>query len=80
MNLATVRSLVESYTTHQLQQAEAALLEGLPLEVDIQGEDEGEQLTHVLAALWVIQHMQESGDDLTASLRAYTKRVRSSIS
>ena len=59
MNLAAVRTLVETYTNHDLQQAEAQLLEGEPLTIDVQGEDEGEQLTHILAALWVRQHMAE---------------------
>ena len=80
MNIAAVRNLVEEYNEHQLQQAEADLLEGKDLEISVKGEDEGEQLTHILAALWVIQHMKESSDDLMTSIRAYTQRVRNSIS
>ncbi len=80
MNIASIRTLIETYDDHQLQQAEAALLEGETPEITIQGEDEGEQLTHVLAALWVIQHMKATDDDVMTSIRAYTKRVRSSIS
>lgn len=79
MNLAAVRTLVETYTNHDLQQAEAQLLEGEPLAIDVQGEDEGEQLTHILAALWVLQHMAETGDALPLAMRAYTQRVRQSI-
>ena len=79
MNLAAVRTLVETYTKHDLQQAEAQLLEGEPLAIDVQGEDEGEQLTHILAALWVRQHMAETGDALPLAMRAYTQRVRQSI-
>ena len=79
MNLAAVRTLVETYTNHDLQQAEAQLLEGEPLAIDVQGEDEGEQLTHILAALWVRQHMAETGDALPLAMRAYTQRVRQSI-
>lgn len=55
-------------------------MEGDPPAVHIPGEDEGEQLTHVLAALWVIQNMKESDDDIVTSVRAYSKRVRTSIS
>jgi hypothetical protein len=79
MNLAAVRTLVETYTNHDLQQAEAQLLEGEPLRIDVLGEDEGEQLTHILAALWVRQHMAETGDALPLAMRAYTQRVRQSI-
>lgn len=80
MNIAAVRHLVEEYNEHQLQQAEADLLEGEDLVITVKGEDEGEQLTHILAALWIIQHMKESSDDLMTSVRAYTQRVRNSIS
>ncbi|RPI69755.1 MAG: hypothetical protein EHM43_00695 [Ignavibacteriae bacterium] len=80
MNIAAIKALVETYDDHQLQQAEAALMEGNVPEITIQGEDEGEQLTHVLAALWVIQNMKSTDDDLMTSIRAYTKRVRTSIS
>lgn len=80
MNIATIRSLVEGFDNHQLQQAEADLLEGNALAIPVDGSDEGEQLTHVLAALWVVQHMKESGNDVMTSIREYTKKVRSSIS
>jgi hypothetical protein len=80
MNIAAIRHLVEAHNDHELQQAEAALLEGDVPAIAIQGEDEGEQLTHVLAALWVIQHMKATGDDLMTSIRAYAQRVRSSTS
>ena len=80
MNIAAVRTLIESYNEHQLQQAEADLLEGRDVQIDVDGEDEGEQLTHVLAALWVVQHMKETSQDASASIRAYTQKVRKSIS
>jgi len=80
MNIAAVRHLVEAYDEHQLQQAEADILEGRDLAIAVKGEDEGEQLTHVLAALWVIQNMKESADDVMTSIRAYAQRVRNSIS
>ena len=80
MNIAVIRHLVETYDDHQLQQAEAAILEGDAPEIHLQGEDEGEQLTHVLAALWVIQHMKESGSDVVTAIRAYATRIRSSFS
>ena len=80
MNIASIKALVEAHTDHELQQAEADILEGKELSIAIPGEDEGEQLTHVLAALWVIQNMKESDDNVMSSIRAYTKRVRKSIS
>ena len=45
----------------------------------IAGEDEGEQLTHVLAAIYIKEHMEEHGSDLKTALREYTLKVRNSI-
>lgn len=81
MNIASVRALVEAeHTVQTLQAAEEALLEGSTPSIEILGEDEGEQLTHVMAAKWVREHMAATNDDVMTSIRAYTQRVRASIS
>ncbi len=49
-------------------------------EIKIEGKDEGEQLTHVLAAIFILEHMAENGVDLKTALREYTLKVRNSIS
>lgn len=81
MNIASVRALVEAnHSADALRSAEEAILEGLEPAIAVQGEDEGEQLTHVMAARWVLDHMAATNDDVMTSIRAYTQRVRSSIS
>lgn len=81
MNIASVRALVEAqHSADTLRTAEEAILEGLVPSIDVLGEDEGEQLTHVMAARWVLHHMATTNDDVMTSIRAYTQRVRSSIS
>jgi len=81
MNIASVRALVEAQlSAATLRTAEEAMLEGLEPGIDVQGEDEGEQLTHVMAARWVLDHMATTNDDVMTSIRVYTERVRSSIS
>jgi hypothetical protein len=62
-----------------LLRAEEAILEGLSPEIVIPGEDEGEQLTHVIAARWVLEHRGDTGCDTMTAIREYTKRVRASI-
>jgi hypothetical protein len=57
MNLTAIRYLVETFNDHQLQQAEADLLESISPALAVPGADPGEQLTHIIGALWVIQHM-----------------------
>lgn len=63
-----------------LRKAEQALLEEEALEIEVAGEDEGEQLTHILAVIWIQETMEKEGLDAKAGLRAYMERVRQSIS
>ncbi|NEQ50503.1 MAG: hypothetical protein F6K11_10275 [Leptolyngbya sp. SIO3F4] len=80
MQIPVIKKLVETYNASQLQQAEADLLEERPLQIEVEGEDEGEQLTHVMAALWVQEEQQRSGDPIGKCVRKYTQKVRNSIS
>jgi len=79
VNLTAIIELVERYNNHELQQAEADLVEDRPTTILIQGADQGEQLTHVLAALWVVQYIKESDCSVPDAVRAYAYRVRNSI-
>jgi hypothetical protein len=80
MKLAEIKKLIETQSITQLQQAEAQLLEGEELDIAVGGDDAGEQLTHVMAALEVLKDMQENGTEVSVAMRTYTKRVRDSIS
>lgn len=78
MKIPAIKQLVEKYDIPQLQAAEEALLNEQTPEIEIEGSDEGEQLTHVLAAIEILGHMQ-NGLSFPEALRKYTGRVRSSI-
>ena len=52
---------------------------GDALGVEVAGSDEGEQLTHVLAALFILEQIEQKNLSFTDALRAYTEKVRSSI-
>ncbi|MBJ6117683.1 hypothetical protein JAO76_05750 [Pontibacter sp. BT310] len=80
MKIPAIKKLVETQEVHALMAAEEAIIEEQPLAIEVDGDDEGEQLTHILAAIWILNHMQETGDDFKTSLREYTKKVRVSIS
>jgi hypothetical protein len=80
MKLAEIKKLIETQSRTQLQRAEAQLLEGEELDIAVGGDDAGEQLTHVMAALEVLKDMQENGTEVSVAMRTYTKRVRDSIS
>ncbi len=80
MHIPSIKKAVEQFTLPELQEAEAALLEeGIPA-IAVDGADEGEKLTHIMAAIWIKNEMQEKGIAFTEALRAYTQRVRTSIS
>ena len=79
MHIPTIKKIVEQYSIEELQAAEAAILEEQTPAIDIPGEDEGEQLTHAIAAIWILNDMQENNRDAKSSLREYTKKVRKSI-
>lgn len=79
MQLPEIKRLVETYKVEELQLAEEALMNEVPLVITVEGKDEGEQLTHILAAIDILFEMQKNGLDARTALRNYTQRVRNSI-
>ena len=80
MQVPVIKKLVATYSVEQLQKAEEAILEEQSPDIEIEGEDEGEQLTHAMAAIWVINHMEKEGVPVGKAIRDYTVKVRNSIS
>lgn len=80
MKIAAIKKAVETYSLEQLREAEDAILNEIKPLIDIEGVDEGEQLTHAMAAIWVLNEMQDKKMDFNTALREYTKKVRISIS
>jgi len=80
MKLPAIKKLVETCSIEMLQASEEALLEDMPTPIEVDGSDEGEKLTHVMAAIFIKTEMAEKGLDYPSALRAYTARVRTSIS
>jgi len=79
MKIPVIKKLVETYTLEQLRQAEEAIAEEQVPAIEIEGEDEGEQLTHAYAAIQIMEAMQADNKDFKTALREYTSRVRQSI-
>lgn len=78
MKIPAIKKLVEQCDLESLYQAEQSLYEEQPLSIDVEGDDEGEKLTHILAAIYIKERMAQ-GDDFTTALRSYSQRVRNSI-
>ncbi len=80
MKLPAIKKLIEQYDLATCRQAETDLLEGNPLQIEVEGNDEGEQLTHILAAIDVLEKVQQENMDPKVALREFFERVRRSIS
>jgi len=80
MQIAIIKQLAETHTIDELRRAEDALLNEAQPAIKVEGKDEGEQLTHVLAAIEIHHDMERSNIDFRTALRNYTQRVRNSIS
>lgn len=80
MKISEIKRLCENYSLESLANAEELLLEEADdLLIEVNGIDEGEKLTHLMAAQWCLQNMEKTGEDLRASIRSYTQKVRKSI-
>jgi hypothetical protein len=80
MKLPVIKALAENQTLENLRKAEEELLNGEALSIEVEGEDEGEQLTHILGAIDILERVEKEGVDLRTSTRAFFERVRNSIS
>lgn len=80
MKISAIRKLVQNADLASLKAAEDDLMEEKALQIEVEGADEGEQLTHILAAIWVLEEVEKKGVTEKEALRAYTSRVRESIS
>jgi hypothetical protein len=80
MQLPIIRQLVEKHSLAELKTAEDQIMNEQPCPIPDAGKDEGEQLTHLLAAIWIKEEMEKDNVDAPTALRRYTQRVRESIS
>ncbi|MES2727064.1 MAG: hypothetical protein V4643_08185 [Bacteroidota bacterium] len=80
MKLPAIKQLVENYTLDQLQLAEENMMEERPAGIEVEGDDEGEQLTHILGAIDVLERVRIENKDKSTALREFFQRVRNSIS
>lgn len=80
MKIPEIKKAVENYSLQQLKQAEDDLSNEKEPSIQLGGADEGENLTHALAAIWIIAEMKTNNTDINTALRSYTQKVRGSIS
>lgn len=79
MKIAAIKKLLEHYALSDLKKAETLLESGEPLEIEVEGDDEGEQFTHVLGAIDILTRVETEQKEVSVALREFTQRVRNSI-
>ncbi len=79
MQIPAIKKLIEAYSIVELRKAEALLADEKPAGIDVEGESEGDQLTHVFAAIWILDKMNSEGVKFKKALREFTSKVRESI-
>ena len=80
MKISVIKKLAENLSMDELRAAEEALYNDSTPLTPIEGDDEGERLTHVLAAIFVQEYIAKNDSDLKTALREYAIKVRKSIS
>ncbi|MEQ9262799.1 MAG: hypothetical protein RLP14_06530 [Owenweeksia sp.] len=78
MKVPAVRKLLKT-ELDVLRKAEEDLSEERSPEIEIEGEDEGEKLTHVFGAIWIKEQVASGAMNEKEALRAFMDKVRTSI-
>ena len=78
MNVSALRKLLKE-DIGDLRKAEEALADEKQPGIEVEGEDEGEKLTHVFGAIWIKEEVEKGSSEKDA-LRAFMAKVRESIS
>lgn len=79
MKVAAIKKLLK-VDIEILRKAEEDIAEERSPEIEIEGADEGEKLTHVFGAMWIKEQMESGTMNEREALRAFMEKVRESIS
>ena len=79
MKVPAIRKLLK-FDIEVLRRAEEDIAEEKSPEIEIEGADEGEKLTHVFGAIWIKEQVEKGEMNEREALRAFMEKVRESIS
>ena len=79
MKVPAIRKLLK-LDLEVLRKAEEDISEEKSPEIEIEGADEGEKLTHVFGAIWIKEQVEKGEMSEREALRAFMEKVRESIS
>lgn len=79
MKLPAIKKLLKA-DIEELRKAEELLAEEQEPQLEVEGDDHGDKLTHVFGAIWVKEQVAAGHMDEKEALRAFVQKVRGSIS
>jgi len=79
MKPAVVRKLAQEHELEELESAALKFEENLENVLNVEGEDDGEKLSHLLISIFIKKRMAK-GAAMNEALREYSQKVRKVIS
>lgn len=79
MKIPAIKKLLADYTPDDIQDAYEKASKNEIVHIEVDGDDEGEILTHLYAAQWINKFSVETNKSTTEGLRSYIAMVRGSL-
>ena len=76
MDFDTVKFLVETYPLIELEEAQEAIVSGKDPEIEVSGRSDGQKLSQLIAAVWVLNKMNEEQVDIVTAFNLYQESLR----
>ncbi|MGI9545169.1 MAG: DUF6952 family protein [Cyclobacteriaceae bacterium] len=76
MEFDSIKFLVETFPRIELEEAQEAIVNGHDPEIKLSGRSDGERLSEVIAALWVLEKMNQEQVDIVTAFSAYQESLR----
>ncbi len=80
MQATVIKKLIESISIQDLKEAEEKICQNERPNFEVEGDNEKEQLTHILAAIHILEMAENDKIGLNIAFRRFFERVRTSIS
>lgn len=80
MQATVIKKLIESKSIQDLKEAEEKICQNARPNFVVEGYDINEQLTHILAAIQILEMAENDKIGLNIAFRRFFERVRTSIS
>lgn len=79
MKVRVLRDLVDNQTLADLKKAEEAIIKDYPLLIKVEGNNLSEKLTNIIAAINILEKMNEVHVEFEKALEEYSKKIKEPI-